>query len=107
MNVNSHKALSMPQFTVRIDDFLVHFKSLFTARANHIAQGVGCHNGTAKENNNETFSKGVQKFKRGYGIILWKVIEKNYKLFGRMEHISAVSTQILLVPVYGNKIKNK
>lgn len=43
---NSHKTLSMPQFTIGIDDFLVHFETLFTTRANHIAQGVGCHDGT-------------------------------------------------------------
>lgn len=34
-----HKALSMPKFSVRVDNFLMRFKSFITSRAKHISQG--------------------------------------------------------------------
>lgn len=40
---NLHKALSMPQFTIRVDDFLVHFESLFATGTAHVSQGSGRH----------------------------------------------------------------
>lgn len=38
IDFDSHKTLRMPEFTIRIDDFLIRFEALLASRTIHIVQ---------------------------------------------------------------------